>query len=91
MTPPGTCLAWAIRDAFPGAAAGGAGALIDPGYKTPYALHASAGVQHAFNAQWNLAADWTHEQGVHAYARYQYEAGYTLFSPLFPSQTLPTR
>ena len=71
-----------------GAAAGGAGALIDPHYKTPYALHVSAGVQHAFNPQWNLAADWTHEQGVHSYARYQYEAGYTLFSPLFPASDL---
>ena len=26
--------------------------------------------------------DWTHEEGVHAYRRYEYEAGYTLFSPL---------
>ncbi len=45
--------------------------------------HVTAGAQHAFNANWNLAVDWTHEQGVHSYARYQYQAGYTLFSPLF--------
>ena len=77
-----------LRDALPGAAAGGAGALIDPHYKTPYALHVSAGIQHAFNAQWNLAVDWTHEQGVHSYARYQYQAGYTLFSPLFAASDL---
>ena len=68
---------------MPGSSEGGAGALIDPHYKTPYALHVTAGVQHAFNAQWNLAVDWTHEQGVHSYARYQYQAGYSLFSPLF--------
>ncbi len=68
---------------LPGSANGGAGALIDPAYKTPYALHTSAGVEHAFNAHWMMSADWTHEEGVHAYRRYQYQAGYTLFSPLF--------
>ena len=85
---PAACLAVGDPGCIAGAAAGGAGALIDPQYKTPYALHASAGVQHAFNSQWNLSADWTHEQGVHSYARYQYEAGYTLFSPLFPASDL---
>ena len=68
---------------LPGAANGGAGAIIDPAYKTPYALHASAGVEHAFNAKWMMSADWTHEEGVHGYRRYQYQAGYTLISPLF--------
>jgi len=82
---PAPCLALGDPGCIPGAAAGGAGALIDPHYKTPYALHASAGVQHAFDSQWTLAADWVHEQGVHSYARYQYQAGYTLFSPLFPA------
>jgi hypothetical protein len=67
---------------LPGASSGGSGALIDPSYKTPYALHASAGVQHAFNANWLLSADWTHEEGRHGYRRYQYQAGYTLTSPL---------
>jgi hypothetical protein len=66
-----------------GTANGGTGALIDPGYKTPYAIHITAGVQHAFNSKWILTADWTHEEGVHAYRRYDYEAGYTLFSPLY--------
>jgi hypothetical protein len=32
-----------------------------------------------------LSGDFTHEAGVHSYARYQYQAGYTLFSPLFAS------
>jgi hypothetical protein len=81
---PARCLALGDPGCVPGAAAGGAGALIDPHYKTPYALHASAGIQHAFNSKWNLAADWVHEQGVHSYARYQYQTGFTLFSPLFP-------
>jgi len=47
-------------------------ALIDPNYHTPYALHASAGVQHAFNANWILSADYTLETGVHAYRHYTY-------------------
>jgi hypothetical protein len=81
--PPGLCASPGDPGCLPGAAAGGAGALIDPAYKTPYALHASAGVQHAFNARWTLGADWTHEEGIHAFRRYIYQAGYTLFSPLF--------
>ena len=47
-------------------------ALIDPNYHTPYALHATAGVEHAFNAHWILSADWTLETGVHGYRRYDY-------------------
>jgi len=70
---------------LPGDASGGAGAIIDPAYKTPNALHASGGVEHAFNSNWMMSADWTHEEGVHGYRRYQYQAGYTLFSPLFAS------
>ena len=81
---PGRCVSLGDPGCIPGAAAGGAGALIDPHYKTPYALHSSAGIEHAFNSKWNLSADWVHEQGVHSYARYQYQAGFTLFSPLFP-------
>ena len=83
----GQCVNPGDAGCLPGAAGGGAGAVIDPEYKTPYALHASAGVQHAFNSKWMLGADWTHEQGVHAYRRYQYQAGYTLESPLFPGDT----
>ncbi len=66
-----------------GAANGGAGAVIDPGYKTPYAIHATAGIEHAFNSHWMASGEWTHEEGVHAYRRYDYQAGYTLISPLF--------
>jgi hypothetical protein len=78
MNEPGACC-------LPGAANGGLGSLIDPAYKTPYAFHASAGVEHAFNSKWMMSADWTHEEGVHGYRRYLYQAGYTLFSPLFSS------
>ena len=46
--------------------------LIDPNYKTPYALHASGGVQHAFGANWTLSADYTHEEGNHAYRAYPF-------------------
>ena len=81
--PPGPCVHPGDAGCLPGAANGGAGALIDPAYKTPYALHASAGVQHAFNPHWTLGADWTHEEGNHGYRRYQYQAGYTLISPLY--------
>jgi len=65
---------------------GGDGALIDPHYKTPYAIHVTAGVAHAFNKKWTLSADYTHELGVHGYARYQYVAGSTLFTPLAGDQ-----
>ena len=75
---------------LPGAANGGQGALIDPGYKTPYAIHVTGGVEHAFNSAWILGADWTHEEGVHSYRRYEYEAGYSLFSPLY-AQDLATQ
>jgi hypothetical protein len=47
-------------------------ALIDPNYETPYALHATGGVQHAFNANWTVSADYTHEQGNHAYRAYPF-------------------
>jgi len=68
---------------LPSSTDGGAGAIIDPAYKTPYALHVSAGVEHAFDSKWTASANWVHEAGVHAYRRYQYQAGYALFSPLY--------
>ena len=45
---------------------------IDPNYHTPYAIHATAGIQHAFNANWSLSADWTLETGMHGYRRYDF-------------------
>jgi len=52
--------------------ASGPASLIDPNYHTPYALHATAGVQHAFNANWILSADYTLETGMHGYRRYDF-------------------
>ena len=54
---------------------GDPGALIDPHYKTPYAIHATGGVQHALNSHWTISADFTHEQGVHGYRGYDYSPG----------------
>jgi hypothetical protein len=56
-------------------APGDPGALIDPDYKTPYAIHATGGVQHAINSNWTVSADYTHEQGNHGYRRYDYTPG----------------
>src|SRR5215831_7815645 len=46
--------------------------LIDPNYKTPYALHATAGLQHAFNERWIASADYILEDGQHGYRAYPY-------------------
>jgi Carboxypeptidase regulatory-like domain/TonB dependent receptor len=54
---------------------GDPGALIDPNYKTPYAIHATGGIQHAINSNWTISADYTHEQGVHGYRGYNYTPG----------------
>jgi hypothetical protein len=43
---------------------------IDPRYKTPYAIHITGGVQHAFSDRWSASADYTHEQGNHGYRGY---------------------
>src|SRR5713226_5466827 len=50
--------------------AAGPSSLFDPHYDTPYALRATAGAQHAFNANWILSADYTLETGMHGYRRY---------------------
>lgn len=65
---------WA--EAFQAVNGSGSGpdSLIDPNYKTPYALHASAGMQHAINSNWTFSADYAHEQGNHGYRRYDYSA-----------------
>jgi len=53
-------------------------ALIDPNYHTPYAIHATAGIQHALTANWMIGADYTLETGMHAYRSYPY-AGADLY------------
>src|SRR5579864_488034 len=67
--------------AFQAVNGGGAtGSIIDPNYHTPYALHATAGVEHAFNAKWTASAEYTHETGMHGYRRYTFaEAGIDVF------------
>lgn len=81
-TPSAPCVHAGDPGCIPG---GGAAALIDPNYHTPYALHVTAGVQRAINANWSVSADWVHETGMHGYRRYQYQAGFTVSSPLFPA------
>jgi len=49
-------------------------ALIDPNYKTPYAIHVTGGAQHAFDEHWIVSADYTHEQGDHGYRAYPYSS-----------------
>jgi hypothetical protein len=58
------------------------GNLIGSGYKTPYAIHISGGVQHALNERWLASADYTHEQGNHGYRAFPYTGGTNLFTPL---------
>ena len=70
-----------------GAAA--AGNLIDGNYRTPYAIHATGGVQHAFNRNWMFSADYTHEQGNHGYRGYSFTSDANLFTPLIAA-TDPT-
>ncbi len=67
---------------IPGHDLGGAGNLIAPGYRTPYALHFTAGFQHAFSATGVLSADYIHEQGNRGYRAYSYTGGANLFTPL---------
>jgi len=64
-----------------GSASGGTANIIDSGYRTPYAIHISGGLQYAFNADWSLSADYVHEQGNHAYRAYSYTGGANLFTP----------
>ncbi len=71
-----------------GCLTGGAGAtgnLIGSPYKTPYSIHTTGGVQHAFNENWLVSADYVHEQGNHGYRGFSYASGANLFTPLFPA------
>jgi hypothetical protein len=64
--------------------AGATGNLIGSPYKTPYAIHTTAGIQHAFNEHWLVSADYVHEQGNHGYRAFPYTSGTNIFSPLIP-------
>ena len=66
----------AFQSVNPGSLQNGptAPSLIDPNYHTPYALHATVGVQHALSASWMGSADWTHETGMYGYRSYPFAA-----------------
>ncbi len=66
---------------IPGGATGGMANLIDSHYRTPYAIHISTGVEHAFTDHWSASADYLHEQGNHGYRGYTYRGGVNLFTP----------
>jgi hypothetical protein len=51
-------------------------ALIDPNYRTPYTLTASAGFEHAFVNGWRLNVTYEHQTGMHQYRRYEYTPGF---------------
>src|SRR5262249_36966411 len=46
---------------LPSGADGGQGAVIDPNYHTPYALQASASVEHDFAKDWRLSVTYEHQ------------------------------
>src|SRR6202166_1515892 len=88
-SPPGPCIdpvqnpAGAENTAcIAGRATGGVGNLIDGHYKTPYAIHVTRGIEHAINQHWTISADYTHEEGNHAYRAYSFTGGINLFTPL---------
>ncbi|HEU4415311.1 MAG TPA: carboxypeptidase regulatory-like domain-containing protein [Candidatus Angelobacter sp.] len=66
--------------------AGDQGAIIDPNYHSPYAIQASAGMEHEFARAWRLNVNYEHQQGVHQYRRYEYVAQDPLNAP---NATLP--
>ncbi len=65
--------------------AGVTGNLVGSPYKTPYAIHTTGGVQHAFNQHWLASVDYVHEQGNHGYRAFPYSGGSNLFTPLIPA------
>jgi hypothetical protein len=68
-----------------GAGCTAAGNLVGSPYKTPYAIHMTGGVQHAFNQHWLASADYVHEQGNHGYRAFSYTGGTDLLTPLIPA------
>jgi hypothetical protein len=65
--------------------AGATGNVIGSPYKTPYAIHITGGIQHAFNNQWLMSADYVYEDGVHGYRAFPYTSGTNLTTPLIPT------
>jgi hypothetical protein len=65
------------------------GNLVGSPYKTPYAIHTTGGVQHAFNQHWLMSADYVHEQGNHGYRGFPYTSDSSLFTPLISTSEPP--
>jgi hypothetical protein len=80
----------AFRAVVPGTIAllnpGDQGAVIDANYRSPYAIQASAGVEHALTQSWRMIVNYEHQQGVRQYRRYEYTAQDPVLSP---NGTLP--
>lgn len=71
-----------------GCLTGGSGAtgnLVGSPYSTPYAIHVTGGMEHAFNRNWVMSADYIYEDGVHGYRGFSYTSGTNLFTPLIPT------
>jgi hypothetical protein len=68
---------------------GATGNLVGSSYKTPYAIHTTGGIQHAFNQHWLMSADYVHEQGNHGYRGFPYSGGTNLFTPLISTSEPP--
>jgi hypothetical protein len=86
-TLPGVCVNPGDPGCLPGFSNGGQGFIIAPGYRTPYSLTWSLGVEHEFRGGWHVDVHYEHTTGDHAFRNYQYAAGYTICSPLFPGYT----
>jgi len=78
------CLGYNPTTGIVTGASGFTGNLVGSPYKTPYAIHITGGVQHAFNSQWLMSADYVYEDGVHGYRAFPYTSGTNLFTPLIP-------
>lgn len=64
---------------------GATGNLVGSPYSTPYAIHVTGGMEHAFNRNWVMSADYVYEDGVHGYRGFSYTSGTNLFTPLIPT------
>ncbi|MBV9671036.1 MAG: hypothetical protein JOZ43_08785, partial [Acidobacteriales bacterium] len=53
-------------------------AIIDPHYHSPYALQASAALEHTFVDHWTGTIEFSHQEGNHQYRRYEYVSGISL-------------
>ncbi len=69
---------------------GATGNLIGSNYKTPYSIHVTGGVQHAFNQHWLVSADYIHEQGNHGYRGFSYTGTPPPTVPPTPNPLPPT-